>query len=100
MRLQRITPVEVRAEPGDDAHITLLGGGDQVSCEVPAIEKLTLLVKGNLGGVKSNNSGDGSEDYVAFETGPVIGPLFDIEHGWIVLRDIDLAGAADLLVPG
>ena len=100
MRLQRIAPVEIRAEAGDDAHVALLRGGDQVSCEVPAIEKLALLVKRYLGGIESNNAGDGSEDHVAFETGPVIGPLFDIEHGRIMLRDIDLTGAADLLVPG
>jgi hypothetical protein len=57
-------------------------------------------VEGDLGRVEGDHSGDVDLDGVDFAARPVVGPLLDVGFGDVLFAEVDLADAADLLVPG
>src|ERR1700677_4186167 len=102
MRRKSVTPIEIGAKAADHAQIAFLGGGDQFSGEITPVEELALPVERNLGGIKRNDAGDRSKNHIALEAGPIVSPFLDVEDsgGRVMLRAVDLPGAADLLMPG
>jgi len=99
MCLECITPVEVRAHAGDDAHVPFLSGGHTLTEEVAVIEEFSMAVELNLGGIEREDSGDADKYNVRFGRMPVIGPSFDVHHGRVVLGHVALSDSSDLLLP-
>ena len=98
--LERVFPVEVGAHAGDDVEAALFGGGAAIAEEIAIAEVFAFAVEGDAGLVEGEDAGDADEDGIDFEAGPVVGPLFDVEHGGVVLGHVGLADAADFALPG
>ena len=95
MGRERIAPVEVGTHAGDDAHIALLGGGHALAEKVAAMQVFSVAMKLHLRGVKRQDAGDADKDNVGVGGVPVVGPLFNVHHGGVVLGHVALSDAAN-----
>ena len=98
--LDRVFPIEVGTHARHHVDATLLRRRAAIAEEIAIAEKFALAVERHLGLVECQNSGDADHHGIHFEAGPVIGPLFDIEHRRVMLGHIGLADAADSMLPG
>ncbi len=99
MRLERVVPIEVGAQAGDDAQSAFLGRGGAGAKKIPVAEELASPVKGYLGRIKSQDAGHADQHGVHLEARPVISPRLDIELDRIALVEVELSDPPDPLVP-
>ena len=100
MSFEGVGPVEIGAHARDDAHATLLCGGDAFAEEVAVVKEFSVAMEFHLRGIEGEDAGDADEDDVGAGGVPVVGPLLDVHDGRIVLGHVALADAADFLLPG
>ena len=65
-----------------------------------SLQEFSVAMELHLGWIEGENAGDADEDNVRFGGVPVVGPLFHVHHGGIVLGHVGLAHAANSLLPG
>ena len=63
------------------------------------LQKFSMAVELHLRGIEREDAGDADKDNVRLGGVPVVGPLFDVHHGGIVLGHVALSDAANLLLP-
>ena len=64
------------------------------------LQEFSMAMELNLRGIEGKDAGDADKDDVRFGGMPVVGPLFDVHDGRIVLGHVALSHAANLLLPG
>jgi hypothetical protein len=99
VRLQSFFPFQIGAHAGQDMQATLLSGIAAIAKEIAIAQILAMPVKRHFRGIESENASHADLYRIHFETGPIIGPLFNVERDRIVLGHINLADAAYSLVP-
>ena len=100
MGREGIAPVEIGTHAGDDAHVALFRGGDALAEEIAAMQVFSVAMERDLRGIERKNTGDADKDDIGIRGVPVVGPLFNIHDGRIMLGHIALSDAANLLLPG
>jgi len=100
MGLEGVTPVEVGAHAGNNAHATFFGCGDALPEEISVVKKFPVSMELHLGGIEGEDAGDADEDHVGTGGVPVVSPFLDVHDRGVVLGHVALADAANLLLPG
>ena len=63
------------------------------------LQEFSMAMKLHLRGIEREDAGDADKNNVRFGGMPVVGPLFDVHHGGIVLGHVALSHATNLLLP-
>ena len=97
---ESVGPVEIGAHAGDAAQTALFGGSHAFAEEVAIVEESAVAMERDRRGVEGEDAGDADEDDLRLSGVPVVGPLFDVHDGGVVLGHVALAHAPDALLPG
>ncbi len=100
MRIERLVPVEVGTHASNHAHAALFCGVAALSKEIAVTEKFAAAEVRHVGWIVGDDAGDADEDDVDLEALPVVGPLFHVQLNGVVLGHVELAHAANRLLPG